>query len=291
MLIDQAGKQWYKGNLHTHTTRSDGRKSPEEAIELYRSAGYDFLALTDHWVWSGTEQNGSLLLLSGCEYNVGLDPVDGIYHIAGIGMKEIPRLDRSADLSPQAIINAVNGAGGLAILAHPAWSLNTPQQILPLRGLAGAEIYNSVSDLPHNARPDSSLTIDQLACTGCCLPCFASDDSHFYDGEETKSFIWVQSGSCCEQDILAAIRKGDFYASQGPRLNLWRDGDRIEIRCTPAAHIVIYSAAVWSGHRVYSGPGIAQASYPIAPEDRFIRVEIIDADSRRAWTSPYRLET
>jgi len=34
---------WYKGNLHTHTTQSDGGLAPEEAADLYRKAGYDFL--------------------------------------------------------------------------------------------------------------------------------------------------------------------------------------------------------------------------------------------------------
>ena len=39
-------KPFYRGNTHCHTTRSDGRRSPEEVIALYREAGYDFLALT-----------------------------------------------------------------------------------------------------------------------------------------------------------------------------------------------------------------------------------------------------
>ena len=39
---------WYKGNLHTHTTQSDGRLSPQEAVRWYEQNGYDFVALTDH---------------------------------------------------------------------------------------------------------------------------------------------------------------------------------------------------------------------------------------------------
>ena len=40
-----------KGTLHTHTTWSDGMHTPKETAEHYRSQGYDFLALTDHWVY------------------------------------------------------------------------------------------------------------------------------------------------------------------------------------------------------------------------------------------------
>src|SRR5262249_46998313 len=37
-----------KGNLHAHTTFSDGRRPIREVIRRYRDLGYDFLAITDH---------------------------------------------------------------------------------------------------------------------------------------------------------------------------------------------------------------------------------------------------
>ena len=37
-----------KGNLHAHTTFSDGRRPVEEVVARYRDLGYDFLAITDH---------------------------------------------------------------------------------------------------------------------------------------------------------------------------------------------------------------------------------------------------
>ena len=42
-------RQWFKGNLHTHTLWSDGNDFPEMVVDWYRSRGdYDFLALSDH---------------------------------------------------------------------------------------------------------------------------------------------------------------------------------------------------------------------------------------------------
>jgi len=32
---------WYRGNLHLHTTNSDGTYTPEEICTLYKEAGYD----------------------------------------------------------------------------------------------------------------------------------------------------------------------------------------------------------------------------------------------------------
>jgi histidinol phosphatase-like PHP family hydrolase len=42
--------RFYRGNLHTHSNRSDGELPPEEVIAAYRAQGYDFLALTDHFL-------------------------------------------------------------------------------------------------------------------------------------------------------------------------------------------------------------------------------------------------
>ena len=39
---------WYKGNLHTHTTESDGDAHPEDIVEWYKQHEYDFLVLSDH---------------------------------------------------------------------------------------------------------------------------------------------------------------------------------------------------------------------------------------------------
>ncbi len=291
MIFDRPGFCWFKGNLHTHTTRSDGRKTPEQAIACYKEHGYDFLALTDHWRWSGAEEAGGMTVLSGIEYDVGSAPVSGIFHLVAIGAAHDPGLTRERGPGAQQIIDAVHKAGGLAILAHPAWSLNTPEQIRRLKRLDALEIYNSVSGLPHNARPDASLIVDQLACAGWTVPCLASDDSHFYDGEETTSFTWVQSKSRAPDDLLEAIRQGRLYASQGPRLSFWREDGHLEIRCTPARAIVVYSDAVWSAHRVLTGTGLTEGRYELNANDHVVRIEIIDELNRRAWTSPYPVQS
>jgi len=44
-----AGK-FHRGNLHTHSTNSDGVLPPEEVCRRYQAEGYDFIALTDHFV-------------------------------------------------------------------------------------------------------------------------------------------------------------------------------------------------------------------------------------------------
>ena len=73
MKLLDAQKRFYKGNLHTHTTRSDGRKSPEDVMALYAANGYDFLALTDHWKVGSEAKYENMLVLPGVEYDFTFD--------------------------------------------------------------------------------------------------------------------------------------------------------------------------------------------------------------------------
>lgn len=58
--------QFYKGNLHSHTTNSDGHLTPEEAVALFKSQGYHFLCLSEHDRTPITAQNLTAMRLSSC---------------------------------------------------------------------------------------------------------------------------------------------------------------------------------------------------------------------------------
>ena len=287
MVVDHEGRRWWKGNLHTHTTRSDGGASPEKAAALYRQKGYDFLALTDHWVFSESRREEGLLLLSGCEYNVGATAQEGIFHIVGVGMETPPALENRPGLTPQGIIDGIHAAGGLAILAHPAWSLNRVGDVLRLNGLDGTEIYNTVSGTPWNARPYSGAFVDLLAVEGRLLPCVAADDAHFYQGDETRSYILVQAdGECTPAAVRQAIRDGRFYATQGPTFSLNRRDGVLEVACSPVREVVFYSDSAYASDRVTRGDGLTSARYALKPSDHFVRVELTDREGNTAWSSP-----
>lgn len=285
-LFPECGK-WFRGNLHMHTTCSDGKLSQKQALQIYREAGYDFVAMTDHWVQNRniTSANG-MLVMDGIELdNGGHNP---IYHILGVGMEREISLDRSAKLEPQQMINAVREAGGLAILAHPMWSVTDPQDVMNLAGLCGTEIYNTVSGLPWNGdRADSSAYIDIWALKGKMMRCLAGDDSHFYNGEQTRSYIMVKANECTLPALKKALLAGDFYASQGPRFHAIRvGGGRVEVECSGAKTVVFNSNTVWCDDRVQPAVrGIT--AYTVKPTDTYVRVVLLDAEGRKAWSSPF----
>ena len=279
---------WLKGNLHMHTTNSDGCLSPDAALKVYRDAGYDFVALTDHWVQGENGVRNGIMVLNGCEWDVGDSVRTPVYHILGIGMERAVTGSRKELCTPQAIIDAVNAAGGLAVLAHPAWSLTDPDEAMKLHGLAGAEIYNSVSTLPWNGeRGDASLYFDLWAAKGRMVRCFAADDAHYYHGEQAHSFLMVRAKDCTADSVKSALRKGDFYASQGPRFTAVRTGGgKVEAEFTGASTAVFYSNTVWCDDRVALNCG-GSASYRVKPTDRYVRIELIDGAGNKAWSSPF----
>ena len=283
MQTDLFGKTRYRVNLHTHTTRSDGAKTPKEAIELYRTEGYDAIALTDHWVYGSSfvAENG-LLVLSGIEYDTKTLTSDGHFHIVGIGLSEPATLDESATV--QEMIDTVKNAGGLAVLAHPAWSLNSPAQILPLRGVDATEIYNSVSGVHMSRRPDSSLIVDMLGTQGRFYPLIADDDTHYYDTDACASWIMVEAAACTEEAILDAVRKGDFYATRGPEVHLRKEGDEVVVYSSPVNEIVFLSNQPFS-RRVFEGEGITEARYRPLETETFIRATVRDKNGKEAWTN------
>ena len=96
MYIDMDGVKRLKINLHAHTTDSDGRVSTEEAARIYREAGYDVLAIADHWRWHKSGELSGLRILAGAEYNVGgSDGAAGVYHILGLARMSLKLTGKS----------------------------------------------------------------------------------------------------------------------------------------------------------------------------------------------------
>lgn len=286
MYKDIFGNTLYKVGLHTHTNLSDGSVSPAQAAEIYRKAGFDAIAITDHWIYGAECELSGLKIISGCEYNLGKsDTATDVMHIVGVGMKKDPLLNRETS-SRQEVIDSIKATGGIAILAHPAWSLNKPEDAKELSGIDIVEIYNSVSDVCQSSRPYSGYFVDLLANDGIAYPLVATDDTHYYNGEdETKSYIMVKSESNSTEDILSAIRRGDFYATQGPELHIRREGDKIIADCSECTMIDFLSNSAWAPDKITRGSGLTHAEYTIKEWEKWVRVEVRDEHGNYAWSN------
>jgi len=279
--------RWFKGNLHTHTTQSDGLLSPEEAIAWYREHGYDFLALTDHWVLTRGQafgQTDDFVTISGTE-------LDGPgYHMLALGISDLP--DHELAESPQALTDAVIALGGLPFFAHPYWTGQTSAEMASIRGIVGIEVFNSVCE-KEVSLGYASVHWDELLARGLRLNALAVDDVHWKRGAQGGGFVMVRTESPNERSILEALRNGYFYSSTGPkiaglRVVYRRDGQpALRVHCGPCTTITFHASGP-RGHRFRAPQGeiLDTATLPIRPEQVYLRVECADAQGGVAWSNP-----
>ncbi|MEO1613467.1 MAG: PHP domain-containing protein, partial [Pseudomonadota bacterium] len=101
--FDAPGRFW-RGNLHTHSTRSDGVLAPEEVCRRYRAEGYDFIALTDHFVGlydypivdTKPFRDDGFTTILGAELHSGAMENGELWHVLAVGLPE----DFAASNSP-----------------------------------------------------------------------------------------------------------------------------------------------------------------------------------------------
>lgn len=289
MILIDSTQKYYKGNMHAHTTVSDGKKSYDECLEIYRSLGYDFLAVTDHWRLNEESRKDDMLVMRGTEYD--FDIPNQALHIVGVfpGGAD-PRVIRED--APNEAIARINRVGGAAILAHPAWSMNTLEVMLRLGDICGAEVYNAVSGFPWgNDRAYSGTQLDICANHGRLFGFVAGDDTHHYAGEPGSGFTMVRAEELSSEAIIDALRHGEFYASQGPEIKFAEYDERAgvyRVECSPVSRIAFYSNLPWSRGRCLNGENLTGGEYRLLPEngEAYVRCEVIDDAGRRAWISP-----
>lgn len=105
----------YVGNLHVHSTYSDGTGSIAEIALAASRAGIDFVGVTDHHALTGLHKgeegwHGKVLVVVGMEIGE-----EHNHYLAWRISKDVP--DNREN--PQAFIDAVRRQGGIGFIAHP----------------------------------------------------------------------------------------------------------------------------------------------------------------------------
>ena len=285
----------YRINLHMHTTDSDGKLSPEEAVARYRAEGYDAVAITDHWVYGEEREISGMKVFSGCEYNFGgNDSCNGVYHILALFCTRDPGVTRADD--PVSCVRKIHAAGGLAVLAHPAWSVNQPdlvEQIERLEHFDATEVFNTVSGEKNSNRPYSGAFVDQMASRGTCFSLFSSDDAHYYEKDATCGAIIASLPELTREALIDAIRSEQFYAVSGgkdaPTLALTETEGGLLVSCSPAVRVDIFTNSAFAPGRHIVGEGITEYEYRFAKADRVARVEVQDSCGRTAYSNFVRI--
>ena len=122
------GRFW-RGNLHTHSTLSDGVLSPEAVVDAYKTAGYDFMMLSDHFIghfnWPIADtrkfRSNSFTTIIGSEVHAPATSAGELWHIVAAGLP-LDFEPAAPDETGPALAQRAAAAGAFVGIAHPAWS-------------------------------------------------------------------------------------------------------------------------------------------------------------------------
>ena len=166
----------------------------------------------------------------------------------------------------------------------------TPAEVVALTGFDAVEVFNTGCErLMHAGH--AGLYWDALLEEGRRVWGIACDDTH---GKTSRSdrfggWVMVRSEDCTPGAILAALKRGGYYFSQGPAIWDWglRDG-AVYLRCSPCreVHVTTYptrGCSFWAGE----GEVLTEICYPLKGGERYVRVECRDEEGRTAWTNPH----
>ncbi|MBM3262788.1 MAG: PHP domain-containing protein [candidate division Zixibacteria bacterium] len=284
------GQRWLRGNLHTHTTFSDGKRTPEAVIKDYENRGYDFLAISDHDVFvkpDKYQRMTQMTLIPGVEVSAN-GP-----HILHVNAQTLvpPHENR------QQVLDEISAQPeSFAVLNHPNWLAPLPdlhfshERMRSLTGYAGIEIYNGVIE----RLPGIPLATDQwdlLLSKGHRVWGFGHDDSHDVQDVELAWNV-VQSHDRRGGPIVAALREGRFYVSTGVEIQSVRIKDRHIVILTNNAMRIRFISR-WGVIRHTMDSQAAEFIIPDDPNVRdwmYIRMECYGPRGSMAWTQPIWIE-
>ena len=101
----------------------------------------------------------------------------------------------------------------------------------------------------------------------------------------------VQAEELSQESLFDALDQGRFYCSQGPRFEqISVEDGRIEVTCSPVDTVIFYSNLIWTANRCQTGRDLVCASYAVNRGERYLRIQLIDARGRSAWSNPIVLK-
>lgn len=296
-----------KGNIHTHSTLSDGDSPPNEVIAWYRDHGYAFLALTDHnhlddlGRYRALEKPG-FTLITGEEismYSKNLPVhVNALCTKTTIGGGNFP----TAGEALASAIEKVREQGGAALVNHPNFEWALTERDLPAAHAAhlleiwsGHPYVRTNGDHTHKSH---EAIWDEALTAGLSFAGVAVDDTHHLKPEAPEAgasrpgrgFIEVFAREPTEASICDALRHGLLYASSGATLRrIVVEDDNMTVWPTDASASVEFigeHGAVLATARPGEG---GAATYKLQGAERYVRARVTQADGKKAFTNAYRV--
>ncbi len=300
-----SNSNWFKGNLHTHTTESDGDTSPEHVAEWYREHGYDFLVLSDHnhlTVLDDASSNPGKwpLLIPGEEVSSRIFDRTAPIHVNGIGLRTLvePADENSIRETLQENVSRVVAAGALASINHPnyRWILSA-EDIAATEGTWAMEVYNGHPDTNSfggGGRPSAEAIWDFVLSNGRRVLGVATDDAHHYVAEFSpqlanpgRGWVVVNAERESEAALMEGMRLGNFYASSGVIIHdMKMSRDEIVIEMEPYVSELFTTVFRGKDGRELATVEGQEVRFVPPGGEMYVRATVCSSRGSKAWSQP-----
>ena len=292
---------WYKGNIHTHTTKSDGDAAPEVVVKWFMEHGYDFLVLSDHNHRTILEQEveGGPLMVPGEEVSARIDNGSIPIHINGIGITRVVEPYHGDEIvdTIQRNVNAILDAGGIASINHPnyQWAFDHTH-VREVDGASLLEVFNG-SPITNNEGGPGKFTAEEIwdGVLTAGKPIFgvAADDSHHYFDfahdrlNPGRGWVVVEADELTVDAIVNGLASGSFYSSTGVTLEELESTDK-RISLTIEQYATCLHRTVFSGPdgKVLAEREGLEPTYEIQGDEEYVRATVYSSLGVKAWTQP-----
>ena len=230
----QADTQWYKGNTHAHTVLcGHADSSPEAVAKWYHDHGYQFLVLSEHNIFIDP---ATVELPENCREDFILIPGEEItgskrVHSTAVNVNHLIDWTFESESIAEIIqdhLDRTTEAGGQHILNHPTYRYAvTAEDMKQVSDLRLFELHNGHPNTvrhTHDVDPGRVTTEDMwddMLTSGMVVYGVSSDDTHTLKefGREAsnpgRGWVMVRSSELTPDSITAALRSGEFYATNG----------------------------------------------------------------------------
>jgi hypothetical protein len=282
---------WFRGAIHLHTTASDGRFTTDELIDVYRRMKYDFICITEHHRHAEKTAHDAMLLLNGMEITFGLG-YGRWMHVVAVEPGDF-QLAKERQGGLRSVCRKLQRNGAMLIVAHPHWSALTTHDV-EIFDFDGVEVYNYGCH-KDTGKQTGVIHWDYLLSQGEDTLGFAVDDTHGSQRLHDWGGGWIviNAPRLDKPSVMAALRRGNFYASNGPSIRGFKiKRDSVEVETSPVVSARLigfngFAVTRWAddGKRRRKWELPMPAAADIARKWRFVRLEVEDERGKMAWTN------
>ena len=275
--------------------------APEEVCRRYREEGYDFIALTDHFIGlfdypivdTVPFRTDAFTTILGAEVHSGAMENGELWHILAVGLPSGFAPSNSPHFKPvdgmetgPELAQRCKDAGAFVAIAHPERGGLTLEDARSIDAAHAVEVYNHGCQVGAD-RAEGFWHLDRLLEGGRKLMLCATDDAHFTEPDHFGGWTMVKAEDNTPEALLAALKAGHMYASTGPMIHDVQWGPKsVQVRCSPAAAVIVQGRGSATSAVHGNGMGTVEVPYGHVGESDWMRLTVACAMGKRARTNP-----